>query len=103
MVRLAKDIGFPTARLSSPSIKKQLNEDIKRIGTELFKGKTVEERMEDNLISTSAELNKSRKDLAIVEDKIDGLNKQNLKLQSEVRKLKLQSTEKAESLEHTIH
>ena len=102
MVRLAKNIGFPTARLSSPNIKKQLADDIERIGTERVKGKTVEERMEDNLISTSSELSKCRKDLAIAEEKIYGLNKQNLKLQSEVRKLKQQSTEKAESLDHAI-
>ena len=103
VVRLAKNIGFPTARLSSPSIKNQLNEDIKRIGTELVKGKTVEERMEDKLISTSSELNKSRKDLAIAQEKIDGLTKQNLQLQSAVRKLKQQSTEKDENLAHAIH
>tara|TARA_R110000765_G_C18965636_1_gene610005 strand:- start:8548 stop:9222 length:675 start_codon:yes stop_codon:yes gene_type:complete len=103
VIRLAKNIGFPTARLSSPSIKKQLNDDIKRIGTELVAGKTVEERMEDNLISTSSELSKCRKDLAVAQEKIDGLTKQNLQLHSSVRKLQKQSTEKDESLEHAIH
>ena len=75
---------------------------MKRIGTEVVKGKTVEEMMEGNLISTSSELSKCRKDLAIAEEKIDGLTKQNLKLQSANRKLQQQSKEKDESLDHAI-
>ena len=102
VIRLARNIGIQTSRLSSPVIKKHLNDDIKRLGTELVKGKTVEERMEDNLISTSSELSKCRKDLAVAQEKIDGLTKQNLQLQSAVRKLQQQSTEKDESLEHAI-
>jgi hypothetical protein len=102
VIRLAKNIGIQTARLSSPTIKKHLGDDIKRLGTEVVKGKSVEERMEENMISTSSELFKCRKDLAIAEEKIDGLTKLNLQLQSANRELQKQSTEKDESLEHTI-
>jgi len=101
-IRLAKDIGFPIARLNSPNIKKLLNDDMSRIGTKVVVGKTVQEMMESNLISSNSELSKCRKDLAIAEEKNDSLTKQNLQLQSENRKLKQQSTEKEESLEHTI-
>jgi hypothetical protein len=102
VIRLAKNIGIQTARLNSPAIRELLNGDIKRIGTEVIKGKTIEERMEQDIISTSSKLSKCRKDLAIAQEKIDGLTKQNLQLQSEVRKLQQQSTEKDESLEHAI-
>jgi hypothetical protein len=102
VIRLGRNIGIPTARFSSPGIKKHLDDDIRRIGTEVVKGKSVEERMEDNLIYTSSELSKCRKDLALAEKKNEGLTKQNLELQSTVRKLEQQSDENDESLEHAI-
>lgn len=102
VIRLGRSIGIPTARFSSPGIKKHLDDDIRRIGTEVVKGKSVEERMEDNLISTSSELSKCRKDLAVAQEKIEGLTKQNLQLQNSVRELVRKSTEKDESLEHLI-
>jgi hypothetical protein len=102
IIKLARNIGIPTARLNSPSIKKQLDDDIERIGTKLVKGKSVEERMEDRLIKTSSESSTLRKDLAIAEDKIFGLEKLNLELQRQVRELQKESTEKDASLEHAI-
>jgi hypothetical protein len=102
IIRLAKSIGIPTARLNSPAIKELLNEDRERVGTEVVKGKTLEERMEGNLISTSSELSKCRKDLAIAEEKINGLTTENLKLESANRKLQQQSTEKDDSIEYAV-
>lgn len=102
VIKLARNIGIPTARLNSPAIKKQLIDDMERIGTELAQGKSVEERMEDRLTSTSSELSTLRKDLAIAEEKIAGLEKLNLELESLVRQLQKQSTEKDASLEHAI-
>jgi len=102
IIKLAKNIGIPTARLHSPAIKKQLDDDMERIGTKLVQGKSVEELMEEMLISTSSESSTLRKDLANAEEKIVGLEKLNLKLESQIRKLQKQSTEKDESLEHAI-
>tara|TARA_R110002167_G_scaffold165887_4_gene362942 strand:+ start:1363 stop:2037 length:675 start_codon:yes stop_codon:yes gene_type:complete len=102
VIKLARNIGIQTARLHSPAIKKQLVDDMERIGTLLVQGKSVEELMEERLISTSSELSTFRKDLAIAEEKIAGLEKHNLELESQVRKLQKQSTEKDESLEHAI-
>ncbi|PKH85448.1 hypothetical protein [Colwellia sp. Bg11-28] len=102
IIRLARNIGIPASRLNSSIFKKLLDDDIDRIGTEVMAGKSVEERMEGNLMTTSKELNKCRQDLSVAQEKIDGLTKQNLKLQSEVRKLQKQSIEKDASLEHSI-
>ncbi|MFT6508317.1 MAG: hypothetical protein ACJAUK_002432 [Colwellia polaris] len=102
VIKLSKDIGFPVARLNSPSIKKQLDSDLKRVGTEVVQGKSIEERMEEGLVSTSSELSKCRKDLAIAEEKIEVLTKLNLKLESDIRKLEKKSSEKDESLIHAI-
>jgi hypothetical protein len=102
VIKLARNIGVPTARLHSPAIKKQLDEDMERIGTKLVQGKSVEERMEERLIKTSSESSTLRKDLAIAEEKIVGLEKQNLELQSQIRKLQKQSIEIDASLEHAI-
>ena len=102
VIRLAKNIGIPTARLNSPSIKKQLDDDVKRIGTQFVQGKTVEETMEKDLTQTIFELSKCQKDLAIAEEKSVRLEEQNLKLERENRQLQKQSTEKDESLSYAI-
>jgi hypothetical protein len=102
IVRLAKCIGLPRTRLDTVSIKKCLADDILRVGTETVKGKTVEERMENHLTSTSTELSKCRKDLAIAEEQIDGLKKQNFKLERQIRQLQQQSQENKETLLHCV-
>jgi hypothetical protein len=102
IIRLAGNIGIPASRLNSSTFRKLLDDDINRIGTEVMAGKSVEELMEGSLMTTSKELSKCRQDLAVAQEKIDGLTKQNLKLQSEFRKLQKQSIEKEATLEHFI-
>jgi hypothetical protein len=102
VIRLAKNIGIPTARLNSPNIKKQLEDDVKRIGTQFVQGKTVEETMENDLTRTIFELSKCQKDLAIAEEKAVRLEEQNLKLERENRQLQKRAAEKDESLSYAI-
>jgi uncharacterized protein (DUF3084 family) len=101
---LAKCIGLPRTRLDTVSIKKCLADDILRVGTETVKGKNIEERMENHLASTSTstELSKCRKDLAIAEEQVNGLKKQNLKLERKIRQLQQQSQENKETLLHCV-
>lgn len=100
--RLCKSIGIPRARLNSPTIKKCLAEDMARIGTDTVKGKSVEERMESHLTATSSELSKCKQDLALAEEKIEGLTQQILQMESTKRRMQKESNEKDESLQHTI-
>jgi hypothetical protein len=99
---IAKKCNITTAALTSASISALLKADVLRIGTEVVAGRSVEERMDGHLQSTSAGLNRCRKDLAVAQEQIEGLKKQALKLERENRQVKLQSTEQQESLAHII-
>lgn len=100
--QLAKMCGVPLNSLISPSIAPFLEKDVLRIGTAVFKGKTVEQLMEKKNIVTSAELNKTRKDLAIEIEKNFGLTEEIVKLQKEISQLKHRSVEQRESQEHEL-
>jgi hypothetical protein len=99
---VAKKCGITLASLTSPSIASLLKKDVSRLGTENTAGQTVEARMDEHLQSTSSELNRCRKDLAIAQELIEGLKKQVLNLERENRQVKLQSTEQQESLAHIV-
>ncbi|WP_042146269.1 MULTISPECIES: hypothetical protein [unclassified Pseudoalteromonas] len=100
--RLAVLCGIPTRALTSASITPCLKKDVLRIGTEVSKGQSIEHMMEKKLTVTSSELNRYRKDLAIAQEKIDGLQEQILKLQKENRQLKNKSDEQEESLTYML-
>ena len=99
---IAKKCGITLASLTSSSIALLLKKDVSRLGTENKAGQTVEARMDEHLQSTSSELNRCRKDLAIAQELIEGLKKQVLNLERENRQVKLQSTEQQESLAHIV-
>lgn len=98
-IRLSKEIGIPTSRLTSNKFQKLLNDDVKRIGTELLVGKSVEESMQGEILKMGKELNKCKQDLAIAEEVIEGLKNEKLKLHRIVNKLE---SEGAKGLQHMI-
>jgi hypothetical protein len=100
--KIAKLCGITLKALTSVSIAPCLKEDTLRIGTEIHKGKSIEERMEQRNTVTSAELNKVKKDLSVAQDTIDGLQKQLLELEKENRQLKHKSVEERESLDQML-
>ncbi|MAD74498.1 MAG: hypothetical protein CML20_06885 [Rheinheimera sp.] len=100
--KIAKQCGVTVKALTSVSIAPCLEEDVLSVGTEVHKGSSIEERMEERNTVTSAALSKIRKDLSVAQETINGLQKQLLMLEKENRQLKCKSVEERESLEQML-
>lgn len=85
------------------ALKQQLHDEAKIIGTDAVEGKDPETRTDNELKNLKKQLSNARKDLALAEEKIEGLQKQLIQVNSELRRSEEDKEEAAESLDFMIN
>lgn len=98
---VAKKCGFNRQVFATnASMAKLLDDAVKEIGTTIIEGQNPEDRQNEELIHVKKQLNNSLRDLALLEEKNAAFNQQIMELRNEIKRLKNQSNENAESLEY---
>jgi len=80
----------------------ELEDAVVLIGTELVEPKDPSGQMDDEIKLLKKQLSAQKRDVAILEEKNDGLSKQLMETRAELKKVKKQSLEADESLEFMI-
>nr|MBP9507575.1 hypothetical protein [Bacteroides sp.] len=82
------------------TMKQQLDDDVKRIGTELTEGEKPDDALAKKAKASSEQVNKLMRDLAVAEEKVSALQQQIMQLELENKRLKNNNEEAAASLDH---
>ena len=101
--KVAKLCGFERQVFTrNKSLAQKLDEEAKSIGTDVVEGKDPESRLDTDLKNLRKQLNSAKRDLALAEEKIDGLQRQLIELNSELRRSIEEREEASESLDYMI-
>jgi hypothetical protein len=101
--KIAELCGFERQVFSNnKSLKERLDAEVKSIGTDAVEGKDPESRVEIDMKSLRKQLSNVRRDLALAEEKIEGLQRQLIDRDSKLRRSVEQNEEVAESLDYMI-
>ena len=84
------------------TMKQQLDDDVKRIGTELTEGEKPDDALAKKAKASSEQVNKLMRDLAVAEEKVSALQQQIMQLELENKRLKNNNEEAAASLDHML-
>ena len=84
------------------ALKEQLDSAVKRIGTDAVEGKDPETRIDNDMKSLRKQLSNAKRDLALAEEKIDGLQRQLILVNSELKRADEEKEEASESLDYMI-
>lgn len=87
---------------TNTALKEQLDSAVKRIGTDAIEGKGPETRIDNDMKDLRKQLSNAKRDLALAEEKIDGLQRQLIAVNSELKRSNEEKEEAAESLEYMI-
>lgn len=87
---------------TNAALKEQLDSAVKRIGTDAVEGKDPETRIDHDMKNLRKQLSNAKRDLALAEEKIDGLQRQLIVANSELKRSDEQKEEAAESLDYMI-
>lgn len=80
----------------------RLNEEAETIGTDIVKGKDPELRVDNELKNLRKQLNDAKKDLMLAEEKIEGLQRQLIQVNSELKRSIKKNVEAAENLDYIV-
>lgn len=87
---------------NNATLKERLDREVKSIGTDAVEGKDPETRIDNDMKNLRKQLSNSKRDLALAEEKIDGLQRQLISVNSELKRSDEEKEEAAESLDYMI-
>lgn len=87
---------------NNKALKNKLEEEVKNIGTDAREGKDPETRIDNDMKNLRKQLSNAKRDLALAEEKIDGLQRQLIAVNSELKRSGEEKEEAAESLDYMI-
>jgi hypothetical protein len=101
--QIAELCGFERQVFSRNKVlKEKLDADVKFIGTDAVDGKDPESRVDNDLKNLRKQLSNAKRDLALAEEKIDGLQRQLITVNSELKRSDEEKEEAAESFAYMI-
>lgn len=84
------------------ALKEELDKNVKELGTDIVEGKDPETRIDNDMKNLRKQLSNAKRDLALAEEKIDGLQRQLIAVNSELKRSGEEKEEAAESLDYMI-
>jgi len=87
---------------NNTALKERLDSEVKSIGTDAVEGRDPETRIDNDMKNLRKQLSNAKRDLALAEEKIDGLQRQLITVNSELKRSDEEKEEAAESLAYMI-
>jgi chromosome segregation ATPase len=87
---------------NNKALKADLDNAVRRIGTDVMEGQDTESRLDNDLKIQRKQLSDARRDLALAEEKIDGLQRQLVGMNTELKRSQESNEEATESLDYMI-